>query len=174
MTNKLAMSVAASAVAAIAGGASAQSANVNLSGLESRDEQGNAINVVLLVPLVPNAEVIGIDWNLFFTPNSPSWTSEPHLTFGDSAGSNAYDWDMGGFGGVNNSTPIALAGNVGTSFFVGGDGLLRIELWEDFVDFAGAADGIYSNSGLVIWYVPAPSSLALLGLGGLVAMRRRR
>ena len=174
MTNKLAMSVGAFAVAAMAGGASAQSVNVNLSGLESRDGQGAAINEVLLILLVPNAEVLGISWDLFFTPNAPSWTSEPHLTFGDSAGSNAYDWDMGSWGGVNNSTPIALSGNDATSFFVGGDGLLRIELWEDFVDFTGAADGVYTNSGLVIRYVPAPSSLALLGLGGLVAMRRRR
>ena len=79
---------------------------------------------------------------------------------------------MGDWGGVDNSVPIALAGSVATSFFVGGDGLLRIEFWEDFVDFKGA-DGFYGST-LTIHYIPAPASLALLGLGGLVGIRRRR
>ena len=128
------------AALAMASGALAQ-VNVNISGVESRDGQGAAVNVVMLVNLgTPNAEVLFVGWDLSFTPNAPSWTSEPHMTFGDSAGSNAYDWDMGNWGGVNNSNPLALNGQDATSFFVGGDGLLRIELWEDFVDFSKSVD----------------------------------
>ncbi len=150
--------IAAFAFAAIASGASAQTVVVDITGVESRDGQGNPINVVLGVDLgVPNAEVTGIAWDLLFTPNAPSWTSEPHMTYGDTGGSNAYDWDMGNWGGVDNSTPITLLGSDTTSFFVGGDGILRIEFWEDFVDFAGAADGGYgSGSSLTI-------SFAVLG-----------
>jgi len=166
--------VALVAVVAMAGGAFAQQVVVDITGVESRDEQGNPINVVLGVDLgVPNAEVTSIAWDLLYTPNSPSWTSEPHMTYGDTGGSNAYDWDMGNWGGVNNSTPITLVGSDSTSFFVGADGILQIEFWEDFVDFAGAADGVYGSS-LTIRFTPAPSSVALLGLGGLLAMRRRR
>ena len=166
--------VAVFAITAIVGGALAQSVIVDITGVESRDEQGNPINVVLGVDLgIPNAEVTGIAWDLLFTPNSPSWTSEPHMTFGDTGGSNAYDWDMGNWGGTTTSTPISLLGSDSTSFFVGGDGILQVEFWEDFVDFAGAADGVY-GSQLTIRFVPEPSSLALLGLVGLVAARRRR
>ena len=170
--------VAAFAVAAMAGGAFGQSVVVDITGVQSRDEQGNPINFVLGVDLgLANAEVTGIAWDLLYTPNSPSWTSQPHMTYGDTAGSNAYDWDMGSWGGVNNSIPITLVGSDTTSFFVGADGILQIEFWEDFVDFAGAADGFYGSqlpSPLTIRFVPAPSSLALIGFGGLLAMGRRR
>lgn len=159
---------------AMAGGALADQVVVDITGVESRDELGNLVNVVLGVDLgLANAEVTGIAWDLLYTPNSPSWTSEPNIQFSDLGQSSIYNWDMGDWGGVNNSTPIVLAGSVATSFFVGGSGILRIEFWEDFVDFAGAADGVY-GSALTITYVPAPASLALLGLGGLVGRRRRR
>ena len=166
--------VAAFAVAAMADGAFAQSVNVNIGNVPSVNGQGDPANIVLLVNLgVPNAEVTGIDWNFAFLPVGASWTAEAHMTFGDSGGSNAYDWDMGNWGGANNSIPVSLNGTDTTSFLVGGDGLLRIEFWEDFDNHPGP-DGIYDRVLLTIRYIPAPSSLALLGLGGLVAMRRRR
>ncbi len=167
--------VAVFAVAAMAGGAFAQSVNVNISGVTSERSQGDPANIVLLVNLgVPNAEVTGIDWNFSFLPIGSSWTAEAHMTYGDSGGSNAYDWDMGNWGGANNSLPVSLNGTDTTSFLVGGDGLLRIEFWEDFVNNNPIPDGIYDRGMLTIRYIPAPSSLALLGLGGLLAMGRRR
>lgn len=42
------------------------------------------------------------------------------------------------------------------------------------LDFAGASFGDAISSGSIVQFVPAPGSLALLGLGGLATARRRR
>lgn len=42
------------------------------------------------------------------------------------------------------------------------------------LDFAGASSGDSFSSGSIVQFVPAPGSLALLGLGGLAVLRRRR
>ncbi len=146
---------------------------VDISGVESRNGLGDPTNIVLLIPLAPGAEVVGFDWDLFFAPFPPSWTSEPNMQFSNSSQTSVHNWDMGDWGGVDNSNPISLTGSDLIGIFVGDDGLLRIEFWEDFVDFQGA-DGIYDNSTLTIFSIPAPSCLALLGLAGLVGTRRRR
>jgi len=41
------------------------------------------------------------------------------------------------------------------------------------LDFAGASSGDSHSTGSVVQFVPAPGSLALLGLGGLATLRRR-
>ncbi len=50
-------------------------------------------------------------------------------------------------------------------------GVWEVFIFEDFDDFG--VDGIL-NGTLTINKVPAPASLALLGMGGLAALRRRR
>ena len=47
----------------------------------------------------------------------------------------------------------------------------RVEIFEDFDD--SGVDG-FLNGSITINKIPAPSALALLGMGGLVAGRRRR
>lgn len=149
------------ALSAMASGAFAQTVFVGISGLDSVNALGDSLNVVLLVDLgVADAEVTSIEWDLGFTPFLPSWTAEPNMQFSDSSQARTYNWDMGDWGGVNDSNPINLAGSESTSFFVGADGMLRIELWEDFVDFSGA-DGFYDQGVLTINFVPAPSSLSI-------------
>lgn len=169
--------VAAFAVVAIASSAFAQSfVSVDITGVESRHGLGgDAPNVVLLVNLPGGAgqEVTSFGWDLLFTPNSPSWTSEAHMQLSDTGETSIFDWDMGNFGGVNNSTPVNLNGSIATSFFVGGDATLRIEFWEDFDDSGVDPDGVYGST-LRIGYVPEPASLVLLGLGGLLFAARRR
>ncbi|CAN0594277.1 unnamed protein product, partial [Laminaria digitata] len=61
---------------------------------------------------------------------------------------------------------------------VGADGILDINFFESFDDVAGEIDATYlAGSTITIvgqGIVPAPASLALIGLGGLAAGRRRR
>lgn len=156
-----------------AGLASAAAADitVDIAGVTSNDGQGAGVNVVLTVATgVPNVEVTSIDFEGFYVPNGNSWTAEPHWTFQGGG----HTWNMSDWGGVNNPNPLQYAGSEGTSFFTDGNGDVTIEFWEDFVDFPGAPDGTYDRGSITMKFVPAPSSLALLGLGGLVAIRRRR
>lgn len=163
-------------ILAAAGLASVAAADVivDITGVTSNDGFNAPVNITLTVATgIPNVEITGIEWDIFYTPFGNSWTSEPHWAFSDLG----HDWDMGagGHGGVNNNNPIALSGSEATSFFADGNGDVTIQFWEDFVDFPNAPDGIYGDdSSITLNFVPAPSSLALLGLGGLVAIRRRR
>lgn len=41
-------------------------------------------------------------------------------------------------------------------------------------DFAGASAGDFDSSGSIVQFIPSPGGLPLLGLAGLIGMRRRR
>ena len=68
---------------------------------------------------------------------------------------------------------IDLVG-AGLDFFVGADGVLSLEFYEGFDDAAGVIDGEWNQGVLTVVWVPAPGAAAVLGLGGLMAVRRRR
>ncbi len=160
------------AILAAAGLASAAAADVtvDIAGVTSNNAQGDGGNVVLTVNVgAANAEITSIDFEGFYVPNSPSWTSEPQWSFQGGG----HLWGMSNHGGVDDSNPLAYAGSEATSFFSDGNGDVTIEFWENFVDFNGP-DGTYERGSITLKVIPAPASLALLGLGGLVATRRRR
>jgi uncharacterized protein (TIGR03382 family) len=48
-----------------------------------------------------------------------------------------------------------------------------MEFFEAFNDFTNDWDGIW-NGTLTIQWIPTPGALAILGLGGIAAGRRRR
>ena len=199
------MKIAITAIAAIAGAATASpyfnAANgyeatnsapagavatltVDLSGVETWDGYGSALNTVMNINIGAGSHVIGLGWDTNQTSIGASWLSEMTIAYENSA------QDAGVF-----LTP-SLTGAPGTSeanssggildlvglatpldFFVDGDGLLRLEFFEGFDDVLGAADGVFnSGSSIQVQYVPvpAPGALAMLGLGGIVAGRRRR
>jgi hypothetical protein len=191
------MKIAITAIAAIAGAATASpyfteaagfsqvdaapagafaTITIDLSGANSWDLEFDADNESMSQFILSGGHITGIGWDVNVATVGASWLSEAvmrfnndlYLTVGigdDFAGSSSYS-----SGGV-----FDLVGT-GLDFFLAGDGLLNIEFFEGFDDVAGAIDATFGQgSSLQIQYeVPAPSALAMLGLGGLVAGRRRR
>ncbi len=155
---------------------------VDISGYNSNDAQGSALNEILTVALGVGAEMTGIGWDVYLTTIGGSWASEAVMNFGgqlfltpgiaDSFSVTNQNYSSDGIldlgdNGIPNTLPDA-AGN------------LDIEFFESFVDNGGTGDatwGAGSTLTLVGFggnFVPTPGSLAVLGLGGLVAGRRRR
>jgi uncharacterized protein (TIGR03382 family) len=150
---------------------------VDVSGFQFNDALGSPLNETLSVALGLGAEVTGIGWDVTLTSIGASWGSEAVMSFegqvnltvgiGDDAPVSMMNYNSGGIvdltdAGVPNVT-------------LGGDGNLDIEFFEGFVDNGGTGDNFFeAGSTLTIVYTPAPSALAMLGLGGLVAGRRRR
>ena len=67
------------------------------------------------------------------------------------------------------------AGSQGSGLVLDASGMLSIEVHEvGFDDNPGDIDSFFNSGTVTISYVPAPGALAVLGMGGLVAGRRRR
>lgn len=143
---------------------------------------GPTSNPVEIVNFDPGTIVTGIQWDLTVTANDPAWLSE----FGVAAMpvENVPD---GGPGII--ITPGAGDNFDGTATYSGGlkfddnpdldnFALPSGDLWLEGFDWASSFPGLKNISGS-IWIqteaaVPAPGALALLGLAGLVGVRRRR
>jgi len=82
--------------------------------------------------------------------------------------------DFPGTGTYSSGGIVSLIAS-GQDFHLSSDGLLNLEFFESFDDVAGAPDAIFlPGSTLTIHQFPTPGSLAILGITGLAATRRRR
>lgn len=152
--------------------------NIDLVDVESRDGFGAAVNEVFNFNLGAGAHITGLGWDVTIATVGGSWLSEARVEFTDTA----ITTGVGITPGVGENAPGTMNFSSGgvldligldLDFFLGADGNLRVEFWETFVDNAGSADAIW-NGTLTVQYIPTPGALAVLGLGGLVAGRRRR
>ena len=136
-----------------------------------------------------NATITSISYNVNITAFSPSYLSEMGLAFSDSGVNTGVllipGVDDVGPGTATYSDIVDLVAE-GQSFSVNADGILRLEFYEDYLDFL-SPDGIW-NFGTITFYtdaldepptgeVPEPASGLLIGAGlammGYSARRRR-
>jgi hypothetical protein len=156
---------------------------VNVAGVTSQGGIGDSGNTVLAYNVGANAVITSIAYSFNLTAFSPSWLSEIGLAFTDSDGIEGVVFNPG-FGddapGTATYTGSADLIDFGLDFAVGADGILRLEFYEDFDDFAGI-DGIWNFGTLTFGVetvggeVPEPATGLLLGAGlGMMAYASRR
>ncbi len=116
--------------------------------------------------------VTGLDVNFSFTANSPSWQSEGIISIDTDSG--WYDVEFASLGAPDASGTFTYAGSFSFDLATN-DGMIFLTLWDTWQDAGVFPDAVFgAGSSLTIHYVPAPGAMAMLGLGGLVAGRRRR
>ncbi len=175
--------VAWAGVAALAIGGAAvaddgpQTVTIDLSGLTSYDLQGAPINDIIIQGFQVGDILHSVKWDVNLTFVVPSWAEEVAVSMTDAGGYDVLNTAIY-FPGVQSSDPIAGGGVFDLGNHVMTTTTLTIELHEwNFDDWPGAADALYgTGSNLRINYtkIPAPGALALIGLAGLAAGRRRR
>jgi hypothetical protein len=161
---------------------------VNVAGVESYGEIGDAGNTVLTFNVGAFATITSIAYNVNVTAFSPSYLSEIGLYFGDTDQSSGVFFTPGfadadpGTGTYADSADLV---DFGLAFQVGADGLLRLEFFEDFDDASVSPDGIW-NFGTITFTtdavdvppggeVPEPATGMLMGAGlALMSYTARR
>lgn len=159
---------------------------VDVTGTQSWGLQGDAGNTVLTYQVGAFSTITSIGYAVNVTAISPSWLSEIGVKFTDSA-DNGVLFTPGGdddFQGTASYSGYYELSDFGLVFQVGADGILRLEFYESFNDYAGV-DGFWNFGTLTFGITPAagtdvpePGSGILLGAGlaamGYAARRRTR
>lgn len=169
--------VLAGASAGALAGVSSPSIEFVLDGLESWDSKDSLDNRYLTEDSISQAgyEVVTISWELDLTTMGNSYASEAVFVLQDMQGS-IIAFFTPGLGDDYAVQDHHYSGTLdlrtlGWETTLSEPGL-KLVAFEAFDDFPGQADAVWSGS---VWInAPAPGTAALIGLGGLVAARRRR
>ncbi|SHH09699.1 PEP-CTERM sorting domain-containing protein [Massilia sp. CF038] len=155
---------------------------IDVSGIESYGELGDAGNTVLNFDVGASGTVTSISYSFNLTAIDPSWLSEIGLSFTNSKGTEGVVFNPGvgdAFPGTDTYSGSANLADLGLSFTVGSDGILRLEFYEDYDDFGGP-DGIWNFGSITfniepqVIDVPEPSTALLLGAGVMLIGYSRR
>jgi hypothetical protein len=159
----------------------------DVSGIQSWDLEGDSDNTVVEFNIGAGSTLVGIGWDVNITANSPSWLSELVVSFGSTSSLPGLFLTVGAgddLPGVDvdySSGGVLDLASAGISpITVGADGILRMEFFEGFDDFADGVDGTWNSGALTLQVaaIPEPGTYALMAMGlfavGAVARRRRQ
>ncbi len=157
---------------------------IDVSGLESWDDIGAPSNFTDSFTLFAESQIVGIGWNVQIITSNASWLSEPTFGFENSDSSGGI-YLTPGVGFDQSGNQVFSSGGIidtiatGQDFYLLPDAVLNMEIFDSYDDDANVIDATFGAQSTVwIQYtvpaIPTPGSLALLGLGGIVAQRRRR
>lgn len=165
---------------------------IDVAGVQSVGEFGDARNTVYEYKVGANATITNVSYSVNVTAFSPSWLSEVAFAISDSDVTTGVLFTPGfedAFSGTASYSGNTILADEGLSFNVGADGILRVEFYDDFDDGSVNPDSRWNFGSITIAYdpdlsvpvdpgtdVPEPASALLLGVGALALGygRRRR
>lgn len=161
------------AIATAAGLAMAATANAQSLDLSGVGVEGTTPVMVGSISSMTAVTAIEFD-NLVSVDTSPSWGSEVQIQID---GPNGFSFSAGGgdvaadltFGWGNSSGTWTFTGSAAVS---GDAGTYNVSVFQSFDDFSPDPDSVFQSGTITL--IPTPGSAAILGLGGLAAVRRRR
>ncbi len=172
------------AVLAVSGLAVAASADVlviNVTGWTADGGYQSGLNSVADYNLGVGTTIDSASFDISWTSPSPSWRSELVLSLNDDLFGDFWDTFPGTQDGSLDSSGSTSAANTWAGSdggFIGGpftltSGILHVEIYDSFND--SGVDQVIDGGIFTINYtpVPAPGAMALLGLAGFAARRRR-
>ena len=148
---------------------------VGVAGVESVDAYGAPGNTVLLFDVGANAAIISLAYDVNLTAFGTSWLSEMDVAFTDTGGNGVQLVPLAGAAYQHAGTASAAGSvsldDIGLTFAVGSDGILRVQFFESFNDVVGP-DGQWNFGTITVGVeqapgtgVPEPSSVLLTGAG---------
>lgn len=160
---------------------------VDINGIDSYGSFRSPDNAVLNYNIGANSYITGVTYSVNITAYSPSWLSEMGFAFTNSKVTDgvlltpAFIYDDPGTGTFSSALNLVLQN---LDFYVGADGILRLEFYEEFNDSSVSPDGRWNFGSITFEYtpevvnaVPEPATALLLGGGamlmGFISRRRR-
>ena len=159
-----------------ASAASAAPIVFTLNGVESWDMEESGFNTLMDDPAVlAGTPILNVTWDLTLTTYGGSYASEATILVRDGQ-NNRLAFLYPAFGDDFSVTGATYQGSIdwtltGEDFVLGFD-TLRLEFYEAFDDNFEAVDAVWN--GTITFNVPTPGAMGLLGIGGILATRRRR
>jgi len=161
---------------------------VDINGIDSYGLFRSPDNSVLNFDIGANSYITNVTYNVNVSAYSPSWLSELAFAFTNSKVTEgvlinpAFIYDIPGTATFFDTLDLVAED---LDFYVGNDGILRLEFFEDFDDLFVNPDGRWNFGTITFDYtpqaapsdVPEPATALLLGGGAMLmgfASRRRR